>query len=56
MSQAFEFIIDMLRSLILVLQQHTFNIWNINVTIADLLFAILITGFVIAVFWKGART
>lgn len=32
------------------------EIWSFNLSLMDMFSALLITGFVISVFWKGART
>ena len=56
MGQAFDFFIDMFRSIIYLLSAYTIRIWTFEVSIFGLLSALMITGFIICIFWKGAKT
>ena len=46
---------DMIARITGMLDIFSFNFGGINVTILDLFIGLLALGFVISVFWKGAR-
>lgn len=56
MGSAFDFFIDKFSDAIQMLDDVKLEIWSFNVSLMDIFVAILITGLVITVFWKGART
>lgn len=56
MGAAFDFFIDIFSEAIQMIDDVKLEIWNFNVSLMDIFVAIIITGLVITVFWKGART
>ena len=51
-----ELIASMWTKLLTVLDNITFQVGDITVSLPSLWFAMLVIGLVITVFWKGART
>lgn len=47
---------DMISEFFGVLDRIVFNIGPSQVSLLQMIFVALVTGFVISVFWKGART
>lgn len=56
MYQFILFIRDFFTDLIDLLNSITFNIGNVSVSYGGLIFAFLVVGIVVSVFWKGAKT
>lgn len=51
-----EHLIEFFRNVFQVLDSYYFTLFGSNVSIFSLMIAILIFGFLIAVFWKGAKS
>lgn len=39
-----------------LLDRVMFNVKGVNISLFDIMLGLIVTGFIIAVFWKGART
>lgn len=47
---------DIFNSLIGLLSSMTFSVYGIEVNYGAIVFAFLVVGFVVSVYWKGARS
>ncbi len=56
MYQFFEYMIYLMDSFIKFYQSFSFEIGGMTINYFSLILGFLVTGFVISVFWKGART
>lgn len=48
-------IADFWKDIIALFDSHPLIIWDYEVSYTSLLFAILVVGFVISIYWKGAK-
>lgn len=55
MQQVFEFFVNAVQSLILLLERYEFTVGGFTVNLAGIFFSFLVFGFVAAIFWKGAK-
>lgn len=56
MAQFFEMIADFWGDIITLFDQRPLQIGDYSVSLTALIFAFLVIGFVVSLFWKGART
>lgn len=56
MKQFFEMIAELWGGIIAQFDQRPLQIGNYSVSVTALIFAFLVIGFVVSLFWKGART
>lgn len=48
--------LSFINNIISLLSSYVFEFWNIRVSIWGLISALLITGLIINIFWKGSKT
>lgn len=56
MTEVFKFLIQCINDYIAVLNSITFEFFGYEVHLATFFMSFIIIGFVVAVFWKGARS
>lgn len=56
MGQFFQMIADLWAGIIAQFDQRPLQIGNYSVSVTALIFAFIVIGFVVSLFWKGART
>ena len=56
MAQFFEMIADLWSGIIAQFDQRPLQIGNWSVSVVALIFAFLVIGFVVSLFWKGSRS
>lgn len=52
----FEMLANLWQGIIAVFDSHPIQIWDYKVSVTSIYFAILVVGFVISVYWKGAKS
>lgn len=56
MGDFFKMIADLWKSIFAVLDSHPVNIFGYDVSLTYIIMAFLIFGFVVSVYWKGAKS
>lgn len=56
MGEIIDFFVTVFKGIINTLNDCVLDIYGISVSLSDLLFALVLFGLVVSVFWKGARS
>ncbi len=56
MQNFFELFIKLWTDIFGLLSRVTFSVYGVNVSLTSIFFAFLVTGFIISIFWRGAKS
>lgn len=55
MTEFFKFFIDMISGIFTLLKYPTFEVWGYGVRFFDIILGFIIIGFVVGLYWRGAK-